>query len=58
MLQGLIDWLKGALSAVYSKDGLVGVGVVVGLVLLVLVVLVGVVWFTGVDVLGLFGQLG
>jgi hypothetical protein len=29
----MIEWLKGALAAVYGKDGLVGIAVIVGLVL-------------------------
>lgn len=41
-----MEWLKGALATVYSKDGLVGAVVVVGVVGLLL-------WLFGGEVLGL-----
>jgi hypothetical protein len=50
----MIEWLKGALAAVYGKDGLVGIAVIVGLVL---VSVAAVVWLD-VDLGGVLKFLG
>jgi hypothetical protein len=50
----MLEWLKGALATVYGKDGLVGIAVIVGLVL----VSVAAVVLLGIDVSGLAGLFG
>lgn len=48
MLRDIWDWLKSALAAVYERDGLVGIAVIVLLVALAYLLL----WWTGVNVTG------
>ena len=47
----MIEWIKGALGAVYSKDGLIGIAIVVALGLAIVAVLT----YLGWNVQGFFG---
>lgn len=50
----MLEWLKGALAAVYGKDGLLGIAVIVGLVLLSVAAVV----LLDIDLSGVTGLFG
>ena len=53
-LRDIWEWFTGALAAVYEKDGLLGITVIVGLLIAIVVLLGYGLWFFGVDVAGWF----